>query len=71
MSKDRACEAKLAVGGGKKAKRRGHGVAKWFCYRCGITGWFDQNLRDVCNEANRKPDAVSSAPEVIGRGNAP
>lgn len=54
MPKDHDCEAKLAVGGGKKAKRRGHGAAKWFCYRCGITGWFEQNLRDVCNEANSK-----------------
>lgn len=71
MPNHHICKAKLAVGGGKKARRRGRGAAKWFCYSCVISSWFAQNLRDMCNEANGKTDAGNSTPDVIDRGNAP
>ena len=46
------CEAKTAVGGGVKAKRRGEVVSKQFCFRCGISGWFSNSLSDVCEKTN-------------------
>lgn len=52
VTEQKPCEARVVVGGGKKAKRRGEQFAKWFCPRCQISGWMDTNLKAACDKVN-------------------
>ena len=55
------CKAKIIVGGGKAAKRRGEKFAKWHCPECNWSGWMNQDPRTACEETTRIVNTHKSA----------